>query len=99
MIPIVSALVAVIALVYGVFVFLTYKQNVRGRETADFDFIFSAERDEHLEYKTVWERLLDDIKNALPIIRTGQFYGISETSQLINNEVLQEETPQHLNYI
>ena len=63
--PIISSLIAVIACISGVFVFMTFKRNIRGRETADFDFTCPTERCDELEYKTFWERLRDAALNAL----------------------------------
>lgn len=61
-IPMCSGLIAVIACISGVFVFMTFKRNMTGLETADFDFSCP---DEQLEYKTFWERLRDSMVNAL----------------------------------
>ena len=64
-IPIMSSMIAVIACLSGVFVFMTFKRNIRGRETADFDFTCPTERCEELEYMTFWERLRTAALNAL----------------------------------
>ena len=64
-IPIISSMIAVIACISGVFVFMTFKRNIRGRETADFDFTCPTERCEELEYMTFWERLRTAALNAL----------------------------------
>lgn len=64
-IPIMSSMIAVIACISGVFVFMTFKRNIRGRETADFDFTCPTERCEELEYMTFWERLRTAALNAL----------------------------------
>jgi len=64
-IPIMSSMIAVIACISGVFVFMTFKRNIRGRETADFDFACPTERCEELEYMTFWERLRTAALNAL----------------------------------
>ena len=55
-IPMCSGLIAVVACITGIFAFLTFKRNMTGLETADFDFSCP---DEQLEYKTFWERLRD----------------------------------------
>ena len=64
-IPMCSGLIAVVACITGIFAFLTFKRNMTGLETADFDFSCSPARDEQLEYKTFWERLRDSMVNAL----------------------------------
>ena len=61
-IPMCSGLIAVVACITGVFAFMTFKRNMTGLETADFDFSCP---DEQLEYKTFWERLRDSMVNAL----------------------------------
>jgi len=61
-IPMCSGLIAVVACITGIFAFLTFKRNMTGLETADFDFSCP---DEQLEYKTFWERLRDSMVNAL----------------------------------
>lgn len=56
-------MLAIAAFISALFVFFNYKQNMRGRETANFDFISS--QDEAMEYKTFWERIRDDMLQVL----------------------------------
>ena len=76
---------AVAAFIAAIFVFFNYKQNMRGRETANFDFI--SNQDESLEFKTFWERIRDDMHHLLGRIRQN-----SETENLI------VETNEHNTY-
>ena len=55
-------MLAIIALISGVFTFFAYKQNMRGRETANFDFIPQTEV---MEYKSFWKRLKDNMVHFL----------------------------------
>ena len=59
-VPIVSALAAVVAVMVGVIIMITFKRRL-AVEVADFDF---SNQDEQLEYKTFWERLRDSMMNA-----------------------------------
>ena len=59
-IPVCSAMAALVAFAAGVFAFLTFKRNM-SVETADFDF---CTQDEQLEYKSFWERLRESMANA-----------------------------------
>ena len=75
-VPVTSAILAVAACIAAIFVFFNYKQNMRGRETANFDFI--SNQDESLEFKTFWERIRDDMLHLLGRIRRN-----SETENLL----------------
>ena len=75
-VPVTSTILAVAAFIAAIFVFFNYKQNMRGRETANFDFI--SNQDESLEFKTFWERIRDDMLHLLGRIRRN-----SETENLI----------------
>ena len=63
LLPIISSMLAIAAFISALFVFFNYKQNMRGRETANFDFI--SNQDESMEYKTFWERIRDDSLHVL----------------------------------
>ena len=67
---------AIAAFISALFVFLNYKQNMRGRETANFDFI--SNQNESLEYKTFWERIRDDM-----LLILGRRRQTSESENLI----------------
>ena len=90
--PILSAILAITAIMSGVFVFITYKQNVRGGETADFDF---ASNNELLEVKTFWERIQDDVTNAWTNLRSRVLRHIqinAESESLIRSEPTQNSS-------
>ena len=63
-VPIISALLVVVALIAGVFTYLSFRGYIRGREIADFDFISSPQ--EISEYRTFCQRLKDEILEAFP---------------------------------
>ena len=84
--PIFSSILAVAAFVSALFVFFTYKQHMRGRETASFDF---TSQNETFEYKTFWERITDDILNCLNSLYIT-WQSNSDTEPLVNNDSTQD---------
>ena len=81
-----SSILAIAAFISALFVFFVYKQNMRGRETANFDF---TPRDDLLEYKSFWERIQDDVVNFL---RTSHLRRNedSESESLTSNDQIQD---------
>ena len=84
--PIFSSILAVAAFVSALFVFFTYKQHMRGRETASFDF---TSQNETFEYKTFWERITDDILNFLNSVYFARQSNL-DTEPLVNNDSTQD---------
>lgn len=84
--PIFSSILAVAAFVSALFVFFTYKQHMRGRETASFDF---TSQNDTSEYKTFWERITDDILNCLNSLYIT-WQSNSDTEPLVNNDSTQD---------
>ena len=84
--PIFSSILAVAAFVSALFVFFTYKQHMRGRETASFDF---TSQNETFEYKTFWERITDDILNCVNSLYIT-WQSNSDTEPLVNNDSTQD---------
>ena len=83
LIPIICSMLAIAAFISALFVFFNYKQNMRGRETANFDFI--SNQDEAMEYKTFWERIRDDMLQLL-----GKQSGSESEVLVCNNEQRQD---------
>ena len=84
--PIFSSILAVAAFVSALFVFFTYKQHMRGRETASFDF---TSQNDTSEYKTFWERITDDILNFLNSVYFAR-QSNSDTEPLVHNDSTQD---------
>ena len=84
--PIFSSILAVAAFVSALFVFITYKQQMRGRETASFDF---TSQNETCEYKTFWERITDDILNCVNSLYIT-WQSNSDIEPLVNNDSTQD---------
>ena len=84
--PIFSSILAVAAFVSALFVFFTYKQHMRGRETASFDF---TSQNETCEYKTFWERITDDVLNFLNSVYITS-HSNSDTAPLVHNDSTQD---------
>ena len=86
-VPIISALLVVVALIAGVFTYLSFRGYIRGREIADFDFISSPQ--EISEYRTFCQRLKDEILEAVTTTNIAD-----EAAHITSNRYMKEcQTP------